>query len=290
MSALTNKKLLWLTLGLLLAVNTIVLGKVLFNRLAVMETLVLSERELQLPYHYGFAKEDSSVRLSLRWATPKVDAVTTELNTWAWNNNRNLNLSTENFKSFKFPACNSQKKWRNHKKMGWVLLELNGPSYNDYLAQVKEYQRLLQIVEVGADTETTDKALSHKRQQAAELVADAQHKNTRLFVIDAAAERWRLVTVLQQRLAANNADPAAKLLILPAEIGVGYYNCDSASKAPTDIRVESLAVESVYLPRALAQNFPNTQKTKDLLKFSAHIHYGRLWEPWVAAFQPTENE
>jgi hypothetical protein len=284
MKALAAKKLLWLSLGLLLLVNAIVLAKVFFNRLAVMETLVLSERELQLPYNHGFAQEDSSVRLSLRWAIPNTNAVTTERDSWSWNSYSNLSLSPAHFKSFKFAACDNRKN-RRAKIMGWVLLELNGPSYRDYLTQVEEYQRLLQAAEAQASSE----ALNHKRQQAGALVADAQHKNTRLFAIDAAAERELLVTARQQRLATNSTTAAENLFILPAEIGAGYYNCETAHKAPTEIRVASLAVTSLYVPRALAQNFPRTQKTSDLLKFSAQIHYGRLWEPWVAMFQRQED-
>lgn len=276
----TAKKLLWLAVGLVLLVNAFILGKVYVNRSEVIARLTLSERELRLPYNYGFTKEDFSARVSLNWTTPSNQPIDIDMNQWRWQYNRRLQLNSAHFSSFQFPDC-AQETRLLQKRSGWVLLEFNGRSYADYIAQAEQYHALIMGLTPATNTELSEKELSAKRKQADEFLASVKFDNSRLFVIDAAAERELLAAAQREYQAVTNS----QVLIVPAELRAGYYRCDSKEQRTTEIIIDRLAVESLHIPRNLAQGFPHTGDAKQKAKFTAEIFYGRLFEPWISQLQ-----
>lgn len=275
-----TRPLLWLAVGCILLVNAFILGKVYVNRSAVTAQLELSERELQFPYNYGFAKEDSSARVNLRWATPNHKPITIELNQWRWHYDRSLSLSAAHFASFTFPDCN-QKTRLQQKRRGWVLLEFNGKSYADYVAQVEQYQQLIMGLTATENTELAEKELTEKRKDAHELLTSARTSQSRLFVIDAAAGRELLEAAQRERQSTTTGN----LIIVPADLRAGYYRCDHKEQRTTDIIVDNLSVESLYIPNRLASDFPIDDKARANVKFTVLVNYGRLHEPWISKLQ-----
>ncbi len=268
--------LLWLAVGCILLVNAFILGKVYVNRSAVTAELSLSERELQLPYNYGLAKEDSSVRLSLRWSTPSTEPIGVDMDNWRWQYNHQLQLSAAHFASFQFPDCTRKTSLRQ-KRRAWVLVEFNGQSYADYVAQVEQYHQLVMGLVPAANTDLEEDALARKRKEATEFLASATGSSSRLYVIDAAAERELLMAAQHERATTTKG----QLLIVPAELRAGYYRCDKAEKRTTEVVIDKLAVDSFYIPKQAAQGFSPVGATK----FNAEIRYGRLYEPWVNRLQ-----
>lgn len=277
---MTAKKLLWLAVGLVLLVNAFILGKVYVNRSEVIARLQLSERELQLPYNYGFTKEDSSARISLHWTTPSTEPIDIDMNQWRWQYNRRLQLNDVHFSSFQFPDCSQQTRLLQ-KRSAWVLLEFNGQSYAEYVVQAEQYHTLIMGLTPATNTEWSDKELSEKRKKADDFLVAAKTANSRLFVIDAAAERELLASAQRERQTTTNS----QLLIVPAELRAGYYRCDSNEKRTTEIIIDSLTVESLHIPKSFAQGFPQADAAKQKSKFIAEISYGRLFEPWISNLQ-----
>lgn len=281
---LFTEKLLVLAVACILLVNGFVLGKVYINRTAVIAQLSLSERELQLPYHYGFAKEDSSARVSLRWMTPSNRAVTLELDRWHWQYDRNLHLSDAHFASFQFPACTKATRLQQ-KREAWVLLEFNGLSYHHHLAQIGQYHQLVMGLTAESHPELAEKALTERRKAAAELLSEAQTSHSRLFIVDAAANYELLVQAKDKLSATNQFNNQSQLLIVPAEVRAGYYRCDKNEKRPTEIIIDSLAVESLHIPKHLATKFAGNNTESNKTRFTAEVSYGRLHEPWISDLQ-----
>lgn len=281
----TGKKLLWLAMGLVLLVNGFILGKVYVNRAEVIARLNLSERELRLPYNYGFAKENSSAGLSLNWTTPSAEPIDIDMNQWRWQYNRNVQLSSTHFSSFAFPDC-AQEKRLLQKRRAWVLLEFNGQSYADYVTQVEQYHALIMGLTPATNTDWSEKELAEKQTQANALLTAAKQDHSRLFVIDAAAERELLEVV--QRDAPTI--PTSQRVIVPAELRAGYYRCDTKEQRTTEVIIDSLTVESLHIPRHLAQGFPQDGDAKRKTTFTAEISYGRLFEPWISSLKTAEAE
>ena len=276
----TSKKLLWLAMGLVLLVNGFILGKVYVNRAEVIARLNLSERELRLPYNYGFAKENSSAGLSLNWTTPSAEPIDMDMNQWRWQYNRNVQLSSTHFSSFAFPDCGQEKRLLQ-KRRAWVLLEFNGQSYADYVTQVEQYHALIMGLTPATNTDWSEKELAEKQTQANALLTAAKQDHSRLFVIDAAAERELLEVV--QRDAPRI--PNSQRVIVPAELRAGYYRCDTKEQRTTEVIIDSLTVEALHIPKNLAQDFPQDGDTRRKTTFTAEIAYGRLFEPWISSLK-----
>jgi Domain of unknown function (DUF4824) len=281
------KKFVAFIIGFVLLANSIVLGKAFYNRTQVITKLELSERELQLPLHYGFAKEDSSKRVSLRWSTLNTELLSKGAdNYWSWSHNQNLALSEAQFASFQFPSCEKNSR-RNNKQMAWVLMEFNGPAYSTYVDNIEKYHALVQGSTQEVTAELSQKDLQEKEKRASDMLESAKNTDSRLFIIDAAPKRELLMVALRER---QNLTKAT-LFILPAEVQAGYYRCDKKEKRTTEVIVNNLAVSSLYLPKELVQDSLPTKNdnvstyTKSKIHFLAEVSYGRLYEPWVSKFE-----
>jgi hypothetical protein len=278
------KKLLWLAVGLVLLVNAFILGQVYMNRSGVIAQLQLSERELQFPRNYGFSKEDSSLRVDLHWTTPVTEPTDMNLNGWRWRHNRQLQLNDANFLSFQFPDCTQ--KTRMQERSAWVLLEFNGQSYTDYVVQVERYHALTMGLTPAQNAGKSEKELVAKRKDATEFLTEAKTESSRLFVIDAAADRGLLETAVRNRQSTDNS----QLFILPAELRALYYRCNKSEKRTTEVIIDKLAVESLYIPNYLSQHFPKDRDARRKAKFTMEVSYGRFFEPWVSGFISTTEK
>lgn len=287
--SLTQRRniLIGLTIACVLLVNGAILGKVLFNRSHILSQLQLSERELQLPYNYGFRKEDSSRRVSLSWTTLNSEPVSLNSNTWGWSYSKQLVLNEAHFASFQFPTC-EQKNPQRHKKAAWVLVEFNGKSYRDYVARAEQYYALVQAQqEPPLDSVLALKELQEQRQDATNLLESAKNTDSRLFVIDAAADKALLEVALQARPQTDDT----RLLILPADIQASYLRCSTSDTEPTRITINNLGVESLYVAKDIAEDFPRGEdpaaagKLNARIHFTAEISYGRLYEPWISSLR-----
>ncbi|EIW87725.1 hypothetical protein AGRI_14430 [Alishewanella agri BL06] len=289
MSKPEAKKLLLLAVITVLGVNAFILGKVWLNRSVVVAELTLSERELDVPYHWGMAKEDSSLRLNIAWTTPWLTPNEDDWQYLSRQQQRILRLQQPQFASFRFGSCTDG--YQRQQRSGWVLLEFNGQSYQDYLKQAEQHYAVIQqrlAAEAAAELNTglaqdrlqaAAKRRQEQQQRAEEQWRVAREEATRLFVIDAAADR----NLLQQTLAKHSGPTAGQLLLVPADIQLSYTWCqdDKAEKQP-EVLINRLAVQSLYVAKPYAQRLPIDTDRQQKIRFQAQVYYGRFAEPWIA--------
>lgn len=290
MSKPEAKKLLLLAVITVLGVNAFILGKVWLNRSVVVAELTLSERELDMPYHWGMAKEDSSLRLNIAWTTPWLTPNEDEWYYLSRQQQRILRLQQPQFASFRFGSCTDG--YQRQQRSGWVLLEFNGQSYQDYLKQAEQHYAVIQqrlIAEAAAELnagmaqdrlQAAAKRRQEQQQRAEEQWRVAREEATRLFVIDAAADR----NLLQQTLAKHSGPTAGQLLLVPADIQLSYTWCqnDKAAKQP-EVLINRLAVQSLYVAKPYAQRLPIDTDRQQKTRFQAQVYYGRFAEPWISS-------
>lgn len=272
-----SQKLLWFAVAVVVLVNGVTLGKVLINRSATKAELVLSERELRLPYQYGFAGENSGRRISVKWTTPNPEPISDEWQYQYRHTNRTISLNDTHFASFQFAPC-QQDRYRRQQQQAWVLLEFNGQSYADYQTKAEQYYALMhqENPELKADKQL------EQQQRAADLLQTANERATRLYVIDAAATP----ELLQPVLAARPTTADSRLVIVPAEIQASYSRCTQAEQTkPNEIIVNRLAVQSLYVPRQLAAALPQNNDNIESISLRATVHYGKLHEPWISTLE-----
>lgn len=284
------KQLLLLAVITVLGVNAFILGKVWLNRSVVVAELTLSERELDVPYQWGMAKEDSSLRLNLIWTMSGPMPSEDEWYYLSRQQQRILRLQQPQFASFRFGSCTDG--YQRQQRSGWVLLEFNGQSYQDYLKQAEQHYAVIQqrlIAEAAAELnagmaqdnlQAAAKRRQEQQQRAEEQWRVAREEATRLFVIDAAADR----NLLQQTLAKHSGPTAGQLLLVPADIQLSYTWCqdDKAEKQP-EVLVNRLAVQSLYVAKPYAQRLPIDTDRQQKTRFQAQVHYGRFAEPWISS-------
>lgn len=273
-----EKKLLWLAVGVVLLVNVFIIAEAFMNRSTTIAKLQLSERELRLPHNYGFSKEDSSARVNLQWTTPGIEPVDINMSQWRWLYHRQLQLADNHFDSFQFPGC-EQKTRLGQKRSAWVLVEFNGQSYTEFVAQVEQYHAVIMALTPEKDTELSEKQITEKQKKADDVLAEAKTRSSRLFVIDAAANKELLEAALR-----NRKDTSGQVFIVPAELRAGYYRCEKNEKRTSEVIVDELAVESLYIPKHFAQTIPRNGNEERKAKYTIEISYGRFFEPWVSGF------
>lgn len=290
MSKPEAKKLLLLAVITVLGVNAFILGKVWLNRSVVVAELTLSERELDMPYHWGMAKEDSSLRLNLAWTTPWLTPNEDDWQYLSRQQQRILRLQQPQFASFRFGSCTDG--YQRQQRSGWVLLEFNGQSYQDYLKQAEQHYAVIQqrlAAEAAAELnagmaqdrlQAAAKRRQEQQQRAEEQWRVAREEATRLFVIDAATDR----NLLQQTLAKHSGPTAGQLLLVPADIQLSYTWCqdDKAEKQP-EVLINRLAVQSLYVAKPYAQRLPIDTDRQQKIRFQAQVYYGRFAEPWISS-------
>jgi len=292
-----KKRLLLAVMITVLGANAFILSNVWLNRSVVIAELTLSERELSLPYHWGMAKDDSSLRLNLAWTTPWLTPNEDEWHYLYRQQQRILTLQQPQFASFRFDSC--EEGYQRQQRSGWVLVEFNGQSYQDYLKQTEQYYTALQQglaaeaatqLHAGLAQDRLREATKRRQEQlqhAEEQWRVAREEATRLFVIDAAADR----NLLQQTLAKHSGQTAGQLLIVPADIQLSYTWCqnDNAQKQP-DVLVNRLAVQSLYVAKPYAQRLPIEIDRQQKIRFQAQVRYGRFAEPWLSALTLSGTE
>lgn len=260
-------KLLWSAAGLLIAVNGVVLAHSYYNRHEVQARIPLSERELNFPHNYGFEKENSGVSLSVQWNTRP--------NTTEDDNDyyrRDLQLTSEHYATFSFSEVCEHRRI-NTDKQGFVLIEFNGDVYQQRIERLRTYLNQLQ----------QSSAAAEKIKDAEEDLQQVEKERSRLYIIDAAASRATLETVLSKQKKTS----ASQFLILPAVISDSYRQCDSKQKDPSTVYIDELLVDRIYVPREYHALFSDKKTDKH---FQATIAFGKMDEPWLESLELCEKE
>lgn len=291
------KKFLWGTIALVLISNGFVLARVVYNRQGgEPTTLVLTERELRLPWRYRDQNEDSGIRLELNWSVflPPQDC-SNELYTSRYNRSLPLTPQLAQQLNFKIPTKADWDEdspfYRHSTRQVWLALEMEGKAYQGYLQYLEEQittaqgtsPRCIPTPQNGPDgarasesapdcvpaPEEIERQLSSKR----ERLHDAQVKESRLFVVDMASSRKTLET--------RYADQP-NVAIVPGLVRI------SASKDQSyTVYVNSVMPRKIHIPLEFRQQVVDLEpgyvrKDKsDMPRYEAKVAFGKLGEPWI---------
>ncbi len=292
MARVLSKKLLLLAIATVILVNTVILAQVLLNRSSVTYQLTLSERELKPPYYHGFNKENSGLQLALQWSTPLL----ANQDEWQFlysHPQRSLSLSQMHYASFGFAPCDDD--YRRQRTSAWVLVEFAGPHFRQHMLAAEQSHAMI-IADIMASKKAlsapvspqheveTLQQLTDKQARADKLLSEVQTGFTRLLVIDAAAS----ADLLQQRIAESTAQNKDTLLILPAEVQPSYQVChDSGSNQDRMIYINRLATSRIHVPKSFAEQLPPQLENGEQPHFTATLHYGKFFIPWLSQLQLT---
>ncbi|KAB2889310.1 MAG: DUF4824 family protein [Desulfobulbaceae bacterium] len=276
MRTMTARGLFGLALAVLLAANIVVLAGVAANRRGEPEaTLVLSERELQLPYRTH--RENSGLALQMIWRTlPREredDGYSYDSRSPAW-------LDADKLRELGFdPAdyVDDQAKVGRFKepipRQVLTVLENDGEAHRE---AIRRAEAALAADEARWRAKPDDKLLKERFDEAAKRLKRERITASRLFAVDAGLDMASLRAQYSDR---------TRFLIVRGQIKP-YHR--PAGRSDAGGYLTGLAIENIHVPLHQRQVFDalqaQDQSRRDEFaapRYEVELAWGRRLEPWI---------
>jgi hypothetical protein len=280
MMHLSNKRMLLSGFVIILLTNAIVLGGVAYNRSGdPTSSPTLTERELALPYAYGFEKENSAISLRLRWRVFDSKKARAYYSSWEpaeWLDADKLAALGFDV-SYPLDQPGSDERYRKLiSREVLLVMENDGPEYQKSLQQrLDNYAEAKRLRKENPDTKEFEKRLKNA---SAELAAE-KNDHTRLFMVDAG---------LNYESLRQQYSDTSRYLIVKGQVRLGYYKYKGK---PTYLRgsIQGLSIKKINIPLQHARLLlplmerANRKRGEKHARYSIDLHYGQRYEPWVMA-------
>ena len=269
-------------LAIILLSNAIALGGVAYNRSGQPTSrITLTERELRLPYSYGFQKENSGVSVSLNWRVFDLKNTRNWGGSWQqtpWFDQQKLAALGFDV-SYPLDKPDSIKRYRRVlSREVFLVLEYNGETYQKVLQQrrdkLKEEENLLQ--------QNPGKKEFESRVKNARRALDIEETGTsRLFVIDAGLDAGALRDLYRD---------SSKFLIARGQVSM-YYSGNYKQSPHVYGVIRQLSVQQISVPLAYASLLKQilakraSQIPGKPPRYTVSLNYGQRYEPWVTGVQ-----
>lgn len=249
-------------LGLIVATNAVALLGVVWNRAGEPESsLLLSQRELRIPYSGWGKNENSGMRLELEWRALPVARPNDEARRWQWSQDdrRPAWLDAAKMATLGFPPApdDGGTPSTRHRLTRDVLLvlELDGPAYRAALARATEFA-----------------ARQLEDEDARQWLQRESSERTRLFVVDAGLDAREL----RARYPDRGVYAIARGRIRP------YQDTERGTAGV----ISELSVDRIHVPLQWHSVFDGVPQTsgrhQPTTGYSVRLDFGKRLEPWVA--------
>lgn len=256
-----NKKLLLGLSAVIILVNMWVLAGVFLNKSEITSKVVLSERELTVPYFYDTENSGLSLRIDYRFLTNDGDGE----EFYRWHSPKWLDKEKMQSLGFSEKELSLENTDSLAEKEVFIALELDGAAYQESLNKAKrKYEQTL----LGLEQDEIKYAKNHLLQE--------EKNSSRLFAIDADAN----LDVLQGRFHQQN-----NVIITRAVISTTRWQGKSSTGFKVG-RIDSLSVSHLYVP------YPMNEKVKSLelrdyddfqpSRFDVAVNIGAHLTPWIS--------
>ena len=279
MMQMTNKRTLLMGLAIIVLSNVIVLAGVAYNRSGGPTSRpVLTERELSLPYNYGFAAENSGISLRLNWRV--FDETKETLNYSYWTSTQWLDadkLGRLGFDvSYPLDEPNSHEHYQKVlSREVFIVLENDGATYQKVLH--KKQDKLLEAKRL-LKQNPDKKEFKDRLKSTISMLESEQTVNSRLFVIDAGLD----YESLRQQYSDNS-----QYLIARGEVNLRYYGKYNrnpylrGSIQKLSIRKVNVPLEHAAVIIPLLDKDYRRSSGKHPPRYEVSLHYGQRYEPWI---------
>ncbi len=266
---------------LILLTNAVALGGAWWNRSGEPESrLLLSERELLLPYRGYRHPENSGLALRLAWRMPDEfnenysgHAVSRGVPAWL-DDDRMAALGFE-ISSGPLDSATQRRYERQLPREMLVVLELAGADWQAALERARENAaRHAAAAEVNSDS----KEFANRAKRAQEALQREEQANSRLFAVDGGADLAALRARYpdRSRYMIVTATVRPRVLLRDKEKRLAGYLAD-------------IAFKQINVPFALRpvlerlQDDPQNKAAEGAPRFEAGLAVGRRLEPWITS-------
>jgi len=272
-------------LGIIILTNALALAGVAYNRSGEpVARVMLSERELSLPYDWGRKRENSGLALTLGW---RIDSGSDERQ-YIFSRYRSphwldqTKLAALGFAVEGATASEESRRRLNHSlpKEVLLVLEYNGPAYQTVLARQQAIAKQQQAL---ADRNPDNEKLAKAAKGSQERLQREQQEASRLFVIDAGLDA--------QTLRQRHPD-TARNIVLRGTIRARVKQQDDDQWVVQGY-VKEVAITRVNIPleyRSVFEPFmtDNAGNRDREPSYQVTLAYGKRLEPWVVGVSSGE--
>ncbi|HSD96756.1 MAG TPA: DUF4824 family protein [Sulfuricaulis sp.] len=268
---------------LILATNAVALLGIVYNRGDAESALTLTQRELYLPYNWGFEKENSGIVLTLQWRAlaeePEVnDGLPTNYTGFGskpdWLNKDMLaalgfDVST--------PEDTPQGRMYYDKMLSkdvLLVLEFDGPAYR---AALERAQRRMQNEAALLTANSGKKEFEERVKNAKRSLYQEERINSRLFVVDAGldAASLRARHPDRNRYAIVHGQIQPRLVEIKRKPKlIGFIS---------DLSITQINVPSHYrrIFEPLQESARTNQHDAAVTPYKVSVAFGKRLEPWI---------
>ena len=285
MKALNTKRLFLIAFLLLIVTNIVILTGVYLNRSGDTESkLVLTERELQLPYY--ISRENSGISLVLLWQSlgKNNHVYQRSYQSPAW-------LTADKLKTLGFDIEKIKKegkKYRHITKECFIVLEYDGEAYQEALKRAKAN---LEEKKQAFEDAPQDKHLKGYYYIAQNNFNNRKEFESRLYAIDTGNNP----DILREKY-----PDRSKYIIVKGLIDVNYnYQLKKIYGNISNLSIPSINVPLQFrntLEPIIKKKQTDMEKTRTYYMniqhpphFKATIAYGKRFEPWIVSIEPIEK-
>ncbi|AOF80666.1 hypothetical protein BSY238_2659 [Methyloversatilis sp. RAC08] len=254
--------------ALIVAVNAFVLAGVAWNRSgAPGSALTLTQRELSLPYAFGFDGERGGIDVALLWRAPMRDDNADASYDMHYGRGPDW-LGADKLRELGFDLKDERDAYREKREV-YVVLELAGEAWQRALSQAQ--RRLDRALARGS----ADKQDADALKAAQEALKYEQDKASRLFAVDAGRD----AAALRQR----HPDPR-RYAIVAATVTPSVTVIDKQTTFSGHIGEPSVArISMPYALRGAMDGVDRMALDSGRAAFDIDVAWGRRFEPWITA-------
>jgi hypothetical protein len=284
----TRRHTLIAGLALILLTNAVALLGVYRNRSGDPESLLtLTQRELRQPYGWGMDRENSGMSLQINWRVPSGE----KYQPYFYSGGNPVWLDQDKMESLGFdvnPPKEMQEnfRWASRQLSREVLLvlELDGPAYQQSLQQAQQYAA---EQDAKLAVQPNDKSLQQLAKTAHDQARMEEDNNSRLFAVDAGLD----LDELRDHYPDRNRYAIVHAQVRPSYLsGLGKFtgNIDKLSIDEINVPYEFHSAFDIRVrPAALRQTFGG--QTSGGRTFEAGVAFGQRLEPWITGITTGEQ-
>lgn len=270
-------------IGLILATNAVALLGVVYNRGEAESTLNLTERELNLPYQWGFEKENSGIALILKWRTlaEEREDVYGLRTGYSGLGSAPEWLDKPTLTALGFDVSKSedtdQGRMYYDKMLSrdvMLVLELDGPAYRRALARA---QLRLQKETSLLETNPGKKEFDERVKNAKRALYQEERIYSRLFVVDAGLD----ALVLRTRYPDRHRYAIVHGQIQPRLVDINHKPKLTAYVSDIDITQVNVPARYRKIFEPLQQSARTNQYDSAVTPFKVSVAFGKRLEPWI---------
>ncbi|MFT5707355.1 MAG: putative nucleic acid-binding protein [Oceanospirillaceae bacterium] len=257
----------YLILGLLIIVltNIMLFTGVWINRTGLPTSeLMLTERELSIPYSHHSEQENSGLLLQIKWRVPLQANDLSDRN----NGRRTIDITKAEIEGLGFEAEQLVQKSNTLKNELYWALEYDGELYQKQLSIIENrYQTFLATFTLGADENK-----QRKKERLEEMLIEEQIQSSRVFFIESAQNAEKLIEKYHNQ----------KNVLIVKGLAKASYNEKNNTFV---LHLHTLSAANIMLTRdqtgMLDSLKPVITKTVNKPRYAVEVKWGSRFEPWI---------